>query len=218
MGTELKWMDEWLEYELYFYNHLESTDCPAAESFFLPIEFIPFTHWSELGRPKLGQFLVNGVSKGTELWVHAGPQTKHSISAEGDGKKIAGLCYMECKRTQSRANQTTKYFYLIFFLSSFSLSKESLKVCIKINKILKVRKILWFKPEVRPDPYLTQGHETNERFVFGLWAVSHTSEVNITFPLPGESPFPKVLVTTKRSVSFSRSQILYSSMHRIWKE
>lgn len=174
MGTELKWMDEWLEYELYFYNHLESTDCPAAESFFLPIEFIPFTHWSELGRPKLGQFLVNGMSKGTELWVHAGPQTKHSISAEGDGKKIAGLCYMECKRTQSCANQTTKYFYLIFFLSSFSLSKESLKVCIKIHKILKVRKILWFKTEVRPDPYLTQGHEKNERFVFGLWAESHT--------------------------------------------
>lgn len=58
---------------------------------------------------------------------------------------------------------------------------------------------------------------TGLSLVFEL-SLIHTSEVNITFPLPGEPPFPKVLVTTKRSVSFSRSQILYSSMHRIWKE
>lgn len=80
---------------MYFCIHLESTDCPAAESFFLPIEFIPFPHWNELGRPELGQFLVNGMSEGTELWVHAGPQAKHSISAEGDEKKVAVLCCME---------------------------------------------------------------------------------------------------------------------------
>lgn len=96
MGTELKGMDEWVHCEVHFWIHLESTDCPAVESFFLPVEFIPLTHWSELGSPELGQFLVDGMSKGTELWVHAGPQAKHSVSAQGEEENIAVLCYMEC--------------------------------------------------------------------------------------------------------------------------
>lgn len=41
-------------------------------------------------------------------------------------------------------------FYLIFFLSDFRASKEFFKVCVKIHKILRVRKILWFKAYVRP--------------------------------------------------------------------
>lgn len=60
----------------------EGLHSPAAEGILLPTEFIPFSCQGKLRGSQLGQFLVNVMSKGAELRVHAGAKAKHGIPAK----------------------------------------------------------------------------------------------------------------------------------------
>lgn len=62
----------------------EGLHSPAAEGILLPTEFVPFSCWGKLRGSQVGQFLVNVMSEGTELRVHAGAKAKHGISAKKD--------------------------------------------------------------------------------------------------------------------------------------
>lgn len=62
---------------------LEGLHGPAAEGFLLSTELIPFPCGGELSGPQMGQLLVDVVSKGAELRVHAGAEAKHGIPARG---------------------------------------------------------------------------------------------------------------------------------------
>lgn len=60
----------------------EGLHCPAAEGILLPTEFVPFSCRGKLRGSQVGQFLVDVMSKGTELRVHAGAKAKHGIPAK----------------------------------------------------------------------------------------------------------------------------------------
>lgn len=72
-----------LSVQLWLRTDLEGLHSPAAEGFLLSTELIPFPCQDELGGPQMGQLLVDVMSKGTELWVHAGAKAEHSIPARG---------------------------------------------------------------------------------------------------------------------------------------
>lgn len=68
----------------------EGLHSPAAEGVLLPAEFVPFSGWGKLGGSQVRQFLVDVMSKGTELRVHAGAQAKYRIPAKEDTHRGSG--------------------------------------------------------------------------------------------------------------------------------
>jgi len=66
----------------------------------------------------------------------------------------------EIQKDSSYVNKITNYFYLIFFLSNFRVSKEFFNVCIKIHKTFNVRKIHFdLKEKCNSDLYPIHVHE-----------------------------------------------------------
>lgn len=136
--------------------------------------------------------------------------------------KIRSLRYAKWNAKGLNHMQTKQQsIFTWFFFSAISgwakSSSRSVEKCVKYLRLEKYSdlKQKWILIHILLK-HTGQMTELSLVSVFELRLI-HTPEVNITFPLFGESPLPKVLVTTKRSVSFSRSQMLYSSMHRIWK-
>lgn len=60
----------------------EGLHSPAAEGVLLPAEFVPFSCQGKLRGSQVGEFLVDVMSKGAELRVHAGAKAKHGIPAQ----------------------------------------------------------------------------------------------------------------------------------------
>lgn len=68
----------------------EGLHSPAAEGILLPAELVPFSRRSKLSGSQVGQLLVDVVSKGAELRVHAGAKAKHGIPARKDTRGDSG--------------------------------------------------------------------------------------------------------------------------------
>lgn len=81
----------------------EGLHSPAAEGVLLPAELVSFSCRGKLRGSQVGQLLVDVVSKGAKLRVHAGAQAEHSIpvkNTQGDSGCRAAIT-MVCKDSPS---------------------------------------------------------------------------------------------------------------------